>query len=64
MTDEKKTSQIVRWEAKEYIQHDKNAGWASTRCIISLATVVDFYRSSDSISSCALDLCSTSSANP
>lgn len=39
MSEEKIKSQAVRWEAKEYIQHDKNAGWYVGLAIVGLALV-------------------------
>lgn len=37
MSEEKTTT--VRWEAEEYIQHDKNAGWYVGLTIVGLALV-------------------------
>ena len=39
MPEEKIKSQTVRWEAKEYIQHDKNAGWYIGLAIVGLGLV-------------------------
>ena len=39
MTDEKLKSPVVKWEAKEYIQHDKNAGWYVGLAIVGLLLI-------------------------
>lgn len=36
---EKNKGKIVRWEAEEYITHDKNAGWYIGLAIVGLALV-------------------------
>lgn len=42
MTGEKKemkTASVVKWEAEEYITHDKNAGWYIGLAIVGIALV-------------------------
>lgn len=39
MSDEKKSITVVRWEAEEYITHDKNAGWYIGLSIVGIMLV-------------------------
>lgn len=39
MPKDEKQSTVVRWEAQEYITHDKNAGWYIGFTIIAIALI-------------------------
>ena len=39
MTDKKNATTAVKWEAEEYITHDKNAGWYIGLAIVGIALV-------------------------
>ena len=39
MPKDKKQSTVVRWEAQEYITHDKNAGWYIGLTIVAIALI-------------------------
>ena len=39
MTEKKTPATTVKWEAEEYITHDKNAGWYIGLAIVGIALV-------------------------
>ena len=47
-----KNTEVIQWEAEEYVSHEKNMGWYLGLVIIGVILMVDFYSFNYCVSDC------------